>query len=52
MVNERVLVALTTVVVCAVVAWGFDVDGRYLQQIGLICAGLVMGELLTRGGKE
>ena len=53
MIGERFWVVLATTVACTMVAWGFDSDGRYLQQIALICAGLILGELLTnRGGEE
>jgi hypothetical protein len=52
MITERLVVILTTIIICAMVVWGFDTDGRYLQQIGLWISGLMAGALITDKGVE
>ena len=52
MADDRLWVMLTTIVICAMVVWGVDTDGRYLQQMALWCAGVISGTLLTYGGEE
>ena len=49
--NDRLWVMLTTIVICTMVIWGVDIDGRYLQQMALWCAGFIAGALLTYGGE-
>ena len=44
---ERLWTIVTTVLVCAGVVWGFDTDGRYVQQTVLWWAGVMAGTLLT-----
>jgi hypothetical protein len=47
--SDRLWVMLTTILICTMVVWGFDTDGRYLQQIGLWISGLMAGALITDG---
>ena len=50
--NERLWVMLTTIVLFAMVIWGVDIDGRYLQQATLFAAGMIAGALIASEGDE
>jgi hypothetical protein len=46
--SNKIAIVLTSLIVFTLLTWGFDVDGgRYLQQIALVFAGFVFGNLLT-----
>jgi len=46
--SHKIAIVLTSLIVFTLLTWGFDVDGgRYLQQIALVFAGFVFGNLLT-----
>lgn len=47
--SDRLWVMLTTIIICTMVVWGVDIDGRYLQQIALWSAGFIAGALITDG---
>ncbi len=46
--SHKIAIVLTSLIVFTLLTWGFDVEGgRYLQQIALVFAGFVFGNLLT-----
>jgi hypothetical protein len=46
--SHKIAIVLTSLIVFTLLTWGFDIDGgRYLQQIALVFAGFVFGNLLT-----
>lgn len=46
--SHKIASIITSFIVFTLVTWGFDIDGgRYLQQIALVFAGFVFGNLLT-----
>jgi hypothetical protein len=46
--SHKIAIVLTPLIVFTLLTWGFDVEGgRYLQQIALVFAGFVFGNLLT-----
>lgn len=45
---HKLALVITAFIVFTLLTWGFDVDGgRYLQQIALVLAGFIFGNLLT-----
>lgn len=46
--SEKLLLILTCFIIFTLTVWGFDAEGgRYLQQLGLIAAGILFGNLIT-----
>jgi len=50
--NERLFTMGVTTLVCLAIAVCFDTDGRYMQQLGLLWAGAVLGALIMGGIDE
>ena len=47
-VGYKIAIMITSFMIFTLITWGFDIDGgRYLQQIALVFAGFVFGNLLT-----
>jgi hypothetical protein len=46
--TKKLALVISAFIVFTLLTWGFDVEGgRYLQQIALVFAGFVFGNLLT-----
>lgn len=46
--TKKLALVINAFIVFTLLTWGFDVEGgRYLQQIALVFAGFVFGNLLT-----
>ena len=46
--SHKIAIVLTSLIVFTLLTWGFDVEGgRYLQQIALVFAGFLFGNLLN-----